>query len=53
MVEDIEAVRPMRNNVAHTAHVDTHIALELREMILGTHGKQGLLLQLVSVLDLG
>lgn len=53
LVADIESVRPMRNKVAHTDHVDTHLARELRETLLGAHGKQGLLLRLISVLDPG
>ena len=51
LVIDIEAVRPARNKVAHTEKVDAALARDIREAVLGQHGRPGLLYRLIAQLN--
>jgi hypothetical protein len=50
LLEDIEALRELRNQIAHKNTVDQTVAMKVHDSVLGRSGQQGILPRLVSML---
>ncbi|KPV53319.1 hypothetical protein SE17_10360, partial [Kouleothrix aurantiaca] len=51
LLEEIDTLRSARNKVAHTHKVDAALAEQIRDVVLGGHGRPGLLYRLCKSLN--